>query len=947
MKRLLLLLLLASGCSNIDATTARRYKCDHAATDVQCPGGWQCTLDGFCADPDAGVDLACARDADCTGGWQCAKTNRCVDPAVGVDLPCDRTADCTSTWQCAKSQRCVDPLVGLDLPCDRVEDCTGGWKCARTQRCVDPAVGRALPCLDGADCTGGWICGAIKQCLDPDAGVSWPCHSELDCTGGWHCGLGPICYDLATAGAVACRADAGDCAPGWRCGLEAFCHDTSMGAPLPCTLDTDCDQGWRCDVGGHCIDSAQDALRPTGDAGVGLITRLPSFVPDLVDAVSTSEPLSLAGKPARYTAFLGDGGLTVAISGVGDFGKFSVDGGPLFAGLAAQVSAPPGARAVSITGGATPLIWAAIPGGLVAWEFRPPSQLVQVATVSLPFTPRHLRLLDHTNVAAFDATHLAVRFGDGGLIQSTPAATTGITDVTMMPASILPADGGAAGPETMVVLLLSASGSFASPWPGSGNWQRIALEKSGDILLERVGFLPDQNGAIGYGFVPSQQNRPQVVTLAFTAGNDLGYARLTQSPGKALVATAATMDPRCTGEVLALTGGAADGGSPEDWKLFCRADGGVDLDTGTLSPTDPPIHLPPGFALSEDNPRELIRAGQRQAWLIENNGSPVPLVPTQSADRFIGTASAPYLVTAARPRDATGLEVAAAECARGHTPWLWCRGPSAVQPGTRVTGRPDWSVVDSNPVFGLNAPPFVLLSFDLHQVDTTFDFLALSNLDFGPVGAAGAVGPDGGTQLVIAGDDHLYWSNIVPLTPQAPRFHFATVPQPGTTITSLAPVPADPANVGARFAEGYLIASGRMYRYAADNEVVWRAQELVIGGAEALQVWADGRRGRVIFRDGAVYGLPSRVQLAAPISPGATSVIAVEAYCGQTFALATDGLYRLRAGGAALATWDRLDLLGATPSTFPRGRLIGGENSLLVMLPEGQSRVLSGFGCLP
>lgn len=87
--------------------------------------------------------------------------------------------------------------------------------------------------------------------------------------------------------------------------------------------------------------------------------------------------------------------------------------------------------------------------------------------------------------------------------------------------------------------------------------------------------------------------------------------------------------------------------------------------------------------------------------------------------------------------------------------------------------------------------------------------------------------------------------------------------------------------------------------------------------------------------------------MAAALSPGASSVVAVAAYCGQTFALATDGLYRLRAGATTLATWERIDLLGAQASTFPKGRLVTEENSLLLLLSDGQSRMISNFACLP
>lgn len=318
--------------------------------------------------------------------------------------------------------------------------------------------------------------------------------------------------------------------------------------------------------------------------------------------------------------------------------------------------------------------------------------------------------------------------------------------------------------------------------------------------------------------------------------------------------------------------------------------------------------------------------------------------------KYLGSASAPFISTEARANDGVNLPLRAVSCGLGSTAWLWCReeAPAAAEPAiTRVAGRPTWALADLTR-YGGATPPFAVLSYDLSQ-GNPIDAVASSAIDLGTVNTAAALGPDGGTQVMVAAGDRLYFglASAPGFLLITPSFRFATVPQPGATITSLAPVPPAPANVGARFAEGYLISSGRAYRYAADNEVVWRAQELVIGAAEGLHVWSDGRRGRVVFRDGSVYGLPSRVQLAEAITPGASTVFAVEGYCGQTFALAADGLYRLRAGTSTLATWERLDLLGVPTSVLPRGRLIAEENSLLVMLPDGYSRVVSGFGCLP
>jgi hypothetical protein len=367
--------------------------------------------------------------------------------------------------------------------------------------------------------------------------------------------------------------------------------------------------------------------------------------------------------------------------------------------------------------------------------------------------------------------------------------------------------------------------------------------------------------------------------------------------------------------------------------------------------------LPDGYVFAGDTTDQLVHAGRGAALVGTDTGLPlVPLGPSEGVDRLLGKASAPEVLTTLSVADPTqcaqGIQefcqtsTAPAACATGNTPWLWCHGPLADVPLYRVMGQPDMQLRDLH-VYGSPAP-FAVFRTDPANPDVySTTIVANSAINFGVVGAtATARTADGGLQMFVGAADHLYWGDLSGPDSPSPdglanpsAFHFAVVPQPGATITSVAALEG-----GTHFAEGYLVASGRVHHFVADNAVVWASELESISTAEAVSVWVDGRRGRVAFRDGSVFGLPSRVPLSVPVSPGASSVIALESTCGQTFALTTAGLFVLRTSAAPLATWVRIEL-GVPDAALLQGQLIAEETGLYVSLPGNNARRLSGFTC--
>jgi hypothetical protein len=141
------------------------------------------------------------------------------------------------------------------------------------------------------------------------------------------------------------------------------------------------------------------------------------------------------------------------------------------------------------------------------------------------------------------------------------------------------------------------------------------------------------------------------------------------------------------------------------------------------------------------------------------------------------------------------------------------------------------------------------------------------------------------------------------------------------------------------------VASGRVFRFRADNPVVWRTDELIVSDGEAVEVFFDGTRARVGMRDGSVVSLPSRVLVAPPTFDPA---IDFEQVCENTFALTAAGLEHLSVTAAEpVGTWSPVLAHPVSKSVASRGLLHLGPNGLLVFWGDGQISELKGFSCAP
>ena len=203
-----------------------------------CPRGFVCGPDGFCArEPsgDAGMDA------------------RLPDGATDTSIPdsgCRRAGDCDDSIPCTADQ--CEMGTCTHTPNDAA--CPGA--ACRTGVC-DPATGCTLEvrtsgtCDDGVYCNGDDVCDSAGECVSSGD----PC-------------LAPTSCDPVRDACIGCTGP-GDCGPGFDCvAMECLCGggettettcddgmDNDCNAGADCA-DVDCD-GQACGVGGQvCVDSA-------------------------------------------------------------------------------------------------------------------------------------------------------------------------------------------------------------------------------------------------------------------------------------------------------------------------------------------------------------------------------------------------------------------------------------------------------------------------------------------------------------------------------------------------------------------------------------------------------------------------------------------------------------------------------------------------------------------
>jgi hypothetical protein len=857
------------------------------------------------------------------------------------------------------------------------------------------------------ECPGTWVCGLEGFCLNPAVAGPNRCLAQQDCFQGWHCGIEGTCYDLATATDVACAGD-DDCSSSWRCGQNGTCHARDVGAALACSADSDCEANWRCGPDGTCLDSKTDSLRPTEDAGTPMGTLVSPLAlqggAELVaisDEDSTGSVVQCDGGINNYVStsfsFVADGGLTKLVRYSG-----FLQGLPQFdancqrlPSLPLRVASIPGAArgvkelaehgdrtyALYADGGIVRFGW--LDGGLTSeWISTPapiqhiklgserddtllasnPSMAAMLQPNSSWLVAPPLPVLMNGQPAIKDLTFIGER-GRGYLV----AATTGGLMAIELVLNVFAPVGWLPYPLTPSECL----GAIKRPYGlEKVNYLMVNGSNAPMPVLSVVRSFPDT-------MPPSEEL--VLMTANVAGGATCPMLPVYQGSASFFAVTAHYGDQCPAGFRGHALGGFGDGGV-DVFAQCALLDGGVRTELERLVPgsttiggiNDDPDHdlelLRATTTFSTTNPRRAaLRGAHGELWFTGSAGV-VPLQALGLTDvpmLVVGDLNRPFAMQApivlnslkSTATELTDYNVSEYSSAAGFT---YATHESALVAG--VQGQPNWllaryragnqviTLVADN--YGLGAPseskPLAMIA------QTAFE---LSSFTL----AASAPSSDGGTSLLVSTGDALLAADVSHVPDGGYPFNpagFAAMPElkvvasivPRATITSLWALPADPQpSHAARYAEGYLVTAGRVFRYHADNPVVWHSEELLVTPAEAVEVWGDGRRARAGYRDGTVYSLPSRVTVAPALLAGASTVVDYAQACGHSFALASDGLYHLVANASeSVGQWRRVVL--ATDERQPdytKGKLHSDGTGLLVFLPFGVVERVGGFGCLP
>jgi hypothetical protein len=279
-----------------------------------------------------------------------------------------------------------------------------------------------------------------------------------------------------------------------------------------------------------------------------------------------------------------------------------------------------------------------------------------------------------------------------------------------------------------------------------------------------------------------------------------------------------------------------------------------------------------------------------------------------------------------------------------------------------IENRPTWVVAGNEEV----DPPFYgVLEVAPGERNEGFRVLGLlteTDVFKAPFRGAAATTPDGGTQLLVSSFDALLAADVtareadtsVPTESSAlnaPRLEVKLIPLSRSPITSITVLPVDTTQTKPPLVEGYLLSAARLFRFHAINQIVWRSEELLLPEGEPLELFRDGRRTRVGYRDGSVWSVPSRVRLVDAVPAEAQPVVDYAQMCEHTFALGATGVFRLVNTGGAQGVWQHEPfgptLLGSVSPVYTAGRLHALSDRILVFLPTGRTLELTGLSCTP
>lgn len=845
---------------------------------------------------------------------------------------------------------------------------------------------------------------SCKACVTLDRPLGFPCNPDAsmagsECPTSFRCGLEGRCHARDAGAAYPCHADS-DCEGPWRCGLERVCHERDAGAAYACETDEDCEAQWRCGPAKRCVDATFDAL-VLPDAGFGAAdTRLlfPN-VPSGSGAVGSSQgaQLSVVGTggcrfdfDARSYSWERDGVLTKHVDFPDGFAlvppglPMGMECGNLPRLLhtisgSTQVPGPVVALADALTETAVLLA----DGQLCRQRFSPSTGTIRRLECVAPFQrgpPSHLR---------GTAFGLQVEPNPGYLAWSNDAVWW------------MPSDAGiAAGPFTIpggVILdaLATETGSgmgliaftsdalhlarwdgtdFVSPDGGLGTWgvqsstfpvgasPHRALHQRGDRIFITSGdttVVADRNpmmtNTLLLDFGPAQWRQLPFVTLR-TCAND-GNTDLTLAPSEAFQQLGVIS--RCASDAGRLGGRVPMKTSAWNTQLLVPVG---PLDNYSAAPSSPQAwFFSAPTRTGSGHPDATVWADALgHLWSVDDHAQVLnALVPDRPVSWVGGDSRLIKVGTAAIN---------------------WAQ-EKAGELGTGFLNGGNWNV---SPDGGFEAG---FISGPILRVGAVRGALEADVLVLPPALFARGVLVGDFSRLYATSNDtdtvrapldisllqrgarrHLLWRSLDTVwlvtleegpppgfepgrLEQLPQPQRRLTPLVGQAITSMAWSPAVAAD---RFLDGYLVAGSRLFSFSALNERVWRNDEVIVGRDEPVDVFFDRGRARVGLRDGSLWSLPSRVQLAPAFLTAEGLAQGFANVCGQTLAVSASNVLRLEWDATqSLGTWKPLALppgvvaTSATPgpAPFASSRLMTLDRDALLVHDNGVAWRISFGGC--
>lgn len=852
--------------------------------------------------------------------------------------------------------------------------------CQSCERLETPAAFRCERDGGATQCLAGWRCGLDGFCFDPQRERVAACQSDLDCAPRYRCGPPlstaaspePRCREREIGAAYACGADA-DCEGGWRCGLAGTCLDTSRESLAPSTpplalasskvsslLDTtalaDVAVSDRFEVDATCEVLATTREIVSLISASGELQRLlvPGSIPDgtVVDC-DAGRPGAARGlrSPMTLERFSLDAGAVLALAQANATTFVLLEGGKLCrAGADRQVSCEAigfAARELRTTKDGFVFVFNASVFRMLDKRDGGWSPLLDVEDTNGDAVSLHevaeLRPW-RTNTAVLVAStergffQIAVDdFGrrlDGGWPLPgdwTPASAGGLE--CGGPATEVPL--GLSYDEVRDQVLVRVRGR-ASGVEGA----RVAVWEEGrQVDCAPLGFgTPGQDGG---GYAPTVLSHSCADASQRLGSASVGQPELAQlvSAGRA----AQTFEARCLG---------VDGGL----EIVQRgAEGTASIGNPAALLAEPFEH--PAVMRSRSNLSRSVAVGPSGAVWFELGASRLPLLLDRNP---LGLSTLP---DGGSPRFVVGTRDVAGTVVPGRALLVGGNFAPVSGLGLAVSGREDlrWEAISGD------RPAWSLVSADFQPSVTQQAVFVRGEEEPQPVALTTALdhfsapfllapqgSPDGGTLVLVSAFDALLAADVTralaaPFDSRRdslaalPTLTVRAVPLSRSPITSLLALRPQPDPTGrVRLAEGYLVSSGRLFRFEGDNEVVWRTKELEVPFGEPHELLAQQGRARLGYRSGEVFSLPSRVPL-APALPGGEPVLDFLPHCQSLLALTRAGLFRLEVLGTEVqGRWVPVPLPaspGAGASLFSRGR------EVLLVSAEGTTRTVTGWSC--